>query len=89
MIRLFVRHSVSDFATWRQHYDDFDAGRRALGVRDAAVFTNLEDGNEVTVTHDFDSAEAAQAFVGSAELKEVMEAAGVVGAPTIWFTSAA
>ncbi len=31
--------------------------------------------------------DAAKAFAGSARLKEVMEAAGVVGAPDIWFAN--
>jgi hypothetical protein len=31
--------------------------------------------------------EAAQAFVKSEELKQAMQNAGVVGAPTIWFTN--
>jgi hypothetical protein len=31
--------------------------------------------------------EAAQAFAKSAELKSAMQGAGVVGAPTIWFTN--
>ena len=30
---------------------------------------------------------AAQAFVKSEELKQAMQNAGVVGAPTIWFTN--
>lgn len=26
MVRLFVRHTVSDYGTWRKHYDAFDTG---------------------------------------------------------------
>lgn len=38
------------------------------------------------VTHEFASFDAAQAFADSSELRTTMNAAGVVGAPTIWFT---
>jgi hypothetical protein len=38
------------------------------------------------VTHNFATLEAAQTFVKSEELKKAMKSAGVVGAPTIWFT---
>jgi len=32
MFRMFVRHPVSDFATWKQAYDDFDGERKGMGV---------------------------------------------------------
>jgi hypothetical protein len=43
--------------------------------------------NDITVTHEFGSVEAAQAFANGDELKKAMQGAGVVGAPTIWFTN--
>ena len=85
MVRMYVRHQVEDYAAWRQAYDDFDATRTSMGVTGAAVYQALDDPNDVTVWHDFATAEAAQAFAGSAELRETMASAGVVGAPTIWF----
>ena len=45
--------------------------------------------NDITVTHEFGSVEAAQAFAKSDELKKAMQGAGVVSAPTIWFTNRA
>jgi hypothetical protein len=32
MVRLFVRHTVSDYQAWRKVYDEFDAERRPMGV---------------------------------------------------------
>lgn len=89
MATLFVRHDVSDFARWKQAYDDFDATRRSMGVTAAGVYQ--EDGNptNVTVYHHFDSIEAAKAFAASAELRETMQKAGVAGEPTIWFANQA
>jgi hypothetical protein len=89
MIRMFVRHDVSDYTTWRRHYDGFDAERRTMGVRGDAVYLAADNRNDVTVTHDFDTLQAAQAFASSPRLREVMAGAGVVGKPTIWFTSQA
>jgi hypothetical protein len=43
--------------------------------------------NDITVTHEFGSVEAAQAFANTDELKKAIQGAGVVGAPTIWFTN--
>ncbi len=86
MIRMFARHDVTDYATWRRHYDAFDGERRALGVKAEAVYPSADGGADVTVTHDFESLEEAKALATSARLRDVMKEAGVTGSPTIWFT---
>jgi hypothetical protein len=86
MATLFVRHNVADYAKWRQVYDDFDAERQAMGVTSHGVYQLNGDPNDVTVYHEFATSEAAQAFVASPRLKEVMAKAGVQGAPTVWVT---
>jgi hypothetical protein len=89
MVRLFIRHTVRDYAAWRKGYDDFEATRIQLGAGGHDVFRDVENGNDVTACHDFDSLDAARAFVHSSELKAVMQTAGVIGTPSIWFTHAA
>ena len=85
MVRLFVRHPVAEFAHWKKAYDEFDEERSGMGVKAHAVYQALDDANDVTVWHDFESLESAEAFMGSARLKEVMEGAGVSGEPIVWF----
>jgi hypothetical protein len=87
MIRMFVRHPVAAFATWKQAYDAFADERKGLGVVGDAVFKSTDDPNDVTVWHDFETIESANAFADSTRLHEVMSEAGVVGKPTIWFTA--
>lgn len=89
MTTLFVRHDVADYGAWRALYDAFDAQRTAMGVTGDSVYRAADDPNNITVTHDFASLEAAQTFAASPELKDVMGRAGVVGAPDIWFTNPA
>jgi len=86
MATLFVRHRVSDYTSWRQAYDEFDAERKSMGVTSHGVYQLDGDPNDVTVYHEFGTAEAAKAFAGSPRLKEVMGKAGVEGTPTIWVT---
>jgi len=86
MATLFVRHSVSDYPTWRKAYDEFDAERQTMGVTSHGVYQLDGDPNDVTVYHEFATAEAAKSFASSPRLKEVMGKAGVKGAPTIWIT---
>ena len=87
MTTLFVRHNVDDFSRWKKAYDEFDAERRSMGVTGDGVYQAVGDTNDVTVNHEFASAEAAKAFADSARLNEVMQSAGVQGAPTIWFAN--
>jgi hypothetical protein len=83
---MFVRHKVKDYSAWRKGYDAFEANRIKLGARGHAVYRDVDDANDVTAWHDFDTVEAAKAFASSNELKAAMKDAGVAGAPTIWFT---
>lgn len=89
MATLFVRHTVADYAAWRRIFDAFAPTQDAMGVTDKAVYRAADDGNDITVTHDFATVEEAMAFASSAELKAAMQDAGVTSAPTIWFTNRA
>jgi hypothetical protein len=86
---MFIRHRVGDYDAWRRVYDGFAPSQQALGVKAEAVYRSADDPNDVTVTHDFDTIEAAHAFAGSPDLRAAMESAGVDGAPTVWFTNRA
>jgi heme-degrading monooxygenase HmoA len=86
---LFVRHAVSDYPAWRKIYDAFSPVQKANGVLSEAVYQSTDDPNDVTVTHEFATLEAAQAFTRIEELRKAMQSGGVVGAPTVWFTQKA
>ncbi len=87
MVRMFVRPQVADYPTWRAAYDSIDGERKELGVTAHAVYQSVADRNDVTVSHDFDSREAAEAFTSSPVLRDAMQRAGVQGKPEIWFTT--
>lgn len=87
MITLFVRHTVADYAAWRKAYDAYGPVQTEMGVKAQAVYRSIDDPNDVTVTHEFDTAEEARAMVSSADLRSKMQEAGVTGVPTVWFAS--
>ena len=89
MVRMFVRHDVADYATWREAYDSIDEDRQGMGVTDHAVYRSVDDQNNVTAWHDFASQDEAQSFASSTLLRDAMQRAGVQGQPEIWFTTAA
>ena len=88
-VRMYVRHEVADYSAWRKVYDGFDATRRKLGVTGQSVYRSVDNPNDVTVTHDFRSADKAKSFAASPDLKAAMEKGGVKGTPEIWFTTKA
>lgn len=87
MATMFVRHTVKDFQAWKKVYDDFAPTQKAFGVVAEAVYQAEATPNDITVTHDFASVAAAHKFADSDEMHKAMASAGVVGAPTIWFTT--
>ena len=87
MARMFIRHKVNDYAKWRKVYDDFEATRTEMGEVGDSVFQLAGDPNDVTVIHDFDSVDKAQALLESSELREAMRKAGVEGQPDVWITT--
>src|ERR1700722_9530018 len=76
MATMFVRHTISDYKAWRKAYDDFAPLQKAKGVTAQAVYQAANNPNDITVTHEFGSVEAAQAFANSDELKKAMQAQG-------------
>jgi ABC-type sugar transport system substrate-binding protein len=86
-VRMFIRHQVTDYGTWRKAYDAFAPTQKKLGVIYKAVYQSTDDPNDVTVIHDFHSIEKAKAFAASPELKAAMDKSGVKGAPQIWYTT--
>ncbi len=82
---IIVMHSVKDYETWRVAYDEFDGFRRQSGIVGHAVTQEFGNPNRVIVYHQADDVNLLRAFVESAELREVMQRAGVVGDPDIRF----
>ena len=88
-VRMFVRHEVADYDTWRKGYDAFQPTTRKMGATAQAVYRSMDNPNEVTVFHDFASQEKAKALAASAELQSAMQNAGVKGQPQVWIATRA
>lgn len=86
MITMFVRHNVQDYANWRKAFDAFGDTAQKMGAKAAAVYRNVNDDLEITVSQQFDNMESASRFANSDELKSAMAGAGLAGPPDIWFT---
>jgi heme-degrading monooxygenase HmoA len=85
MTTAFIQHKVTDYADWKAVYDSVGEMQKHDGVIAQAVYQSVEDPNDVTVTHEFATLEAAQTFLASDDLKQAMEHAHVASKPIVWF----
>ena len=82
---LIIRHEVRDYAAWKAAFDGHGEARSRAGVVGHAVSRSVRNPNVVVIYLQAASLEALRAFVAASELKAVMQAAGVVGAPELSF----
>jgi len=80
MITLIARHQVEDWDKWFAFYEEQRGQLGSLGVTGEAALRSTADSNDVVVRHEFDSMEAAEAFMkqmDDPQMIEGLKAAGV------------
>jgi hypothetical protein len=63
MFTLQISYPVRDYEAWKKVFDTDPADRAAAGARSVRVFRDTEDQNSVAVLLDFDTGDAATAFL--------------------------
>ena len=82
-----VHFKVKDYNAWRTSYNGHEKERATAGITNGRVFRSADDPNEVLILQDVADASKARTWLGSNEMKTVMEKSGVVGAPSIRFAA--
>lgn len=82
---VLVRHKVKDYARWRPLYDEDGSARKAAGCKGTQVFRSADDPNEVMLLLEWDDLAKARQFAQSADLRDTMQRAGVLGKPDVDF----
>jgi hypothetical protein len=85
MHHLLIRHKVADFAKWKPFYDAHEPVRHKAGLKEKLLSRNLNDPSEIVLLFEAADIQKAKDFAASPELRQTMEKAGVVDAPTIWY----
>jgi hypothetical protein len=85
MIKMYVRHTVADFAKWKAVFDEHEAMRKKFGAVKSDAFTNSANPNEVIAVIEWDNKQQANDFMEKSDLKSIMEHGGVISAPEITF----
>lgn len=88
MAYVLIRHKVANYAKWKKAVRACAAWRKAGGELSFQVFRASAAPNDLTVICRWASAERARKFVASAELRQRMRDAGVVGKPEVRFFKA-
>jgi hypothetical protein len=78
---MMIRHKVADFDQWKPVYEDHRPARQAAGLEDLHLWRNQNDPHDVVIVFTVSDTAKAKEFIGSADLKDAMLAAGVVGPP--------
>jgi hypothetical protein len=84
---VIIRHKVKDFDAWKLAYEAHDSARLANGLHNYVIGRGLTDPNMVLVALKADDMAKAKTFAMNADLKKVMEKAGLTGAPIIKFVT--
>jgi hypothetical protein len=85
MAYIFIRGNVQDYETWKSVFDSKNDWRRRIGQKSYQILRPENGSNEVDLLLAWDNLDNARKFASSAELKEAMQQAGVVGKPEILF----
>ncbi len=85
MSYVVVHHTVEDFAKWKPFFDSDTAARKAAGSQGGQLLRGSDNPNEIVIIFKWDSVENAHEFVGSPALREIMQKAGVIGRPDMYF----
>jgi quinol monooxygenase YgiN len=83
MYSSIIQVAVQDFDQWREVFDQALDFRRSMGCIGERVFQDLNDPHKLLIILDWESSEDAQAHAQSPELRQNMQRAGVMGAPTL------
>lgn len=89
MPAVIINHRVADFATWLKAYEDHASKRSAAGITSSIVCQSVDDPNDVSIYFEVQDLGRAREFSQSEDLKQTMQAAGVVSQPTFRFMQSA
>ena len=80
-----ISHKVANYAKWKRVVKSAAKWRKASGEKCFYVCRASNKPNDLLVWCEWDTEARAKKFVRSAELREAMKKAGVVGKPEISF----
>jgi len=87
MTHILIHHKVADFARWKLVYDAHEEARHRAGLKEKYLLRSIENRNEIFLLFEVEDLKKAHQFIGSSDLRESMQKAGVLDKPEISFLS--
>ena len=85
MTTIFMKHTVEDYDTWKQVFDDHADTREEYGSHeDYRLFHEAGTPNEVVMIGEWESVETFQRFMEESDVQEKMGGAGVISEPEVY-----
>ena len=82
---VYVIHDVANYDEWKKHFDADESRRQQYGLNVISVMRDLENENRIHIAMAAADLERARAFANGEDLRNVMQQAGVTGAPKVYF----
>ena len=89
MTSLIVHHKVENYDQWKAVFDEMIPLRQSFGSTGATILRGTSDPNEIVIITTWPSAQNAQGYAQSPELKTGMQRAGVVSRPDAYIVDEA
>lgn len=83
MFFVLIRHTVADFSAWKKVYDAHLPFRQKAGLKENHVLHGADDANEVVTLFSASDLDKVREFAESADLRQAMQKAGVIGRPEV------
>jgi heme-degrading monooxygenase HmoA len=85
MQKVIMILKVKDYDEWKWVYEDNTVDRKIHGSKEVYIYRNKEDPNEIVLIAKWDTMDNAREFFESSDLKKIMQDAGVLGEPIIYY----
>ncbi|MFM2295082.1 MAG: hypothetical protein RLZZ350_1495 [Verrucomicrobiota bacterium] len=81
---VIIQHQVANYAKWKRAVKAFAPFRQASGEKSFHVLRCAKNLNLLNICCAWDTTARLQKFLQSAELRDAMKSAGVIGKPEIY-----
>lgn len=82
---MVIRHKVQNYKSWEAAFDGHATARKQQGCKGGRLYRSSQDPSEVVIVFEWDDLGKAKTFTQSADLRETMAKAGVIGTPEFSF----
>jgi heme-degrading monooxygenase HmoA len=76
MSYVLVKIKVEDYAKWKTAFDERKAKREESGSKEAHLFRNFEDKNEVVILFDWEDLSSARKYMESDNVRKYLKNVG-------------